>query len=439
VAHDGSVIAYAQASVPFGGSCQSEVRSCSNGQLSGSFISPACTVTPAADCSVNGVSVKHGSSTTLYVSSSVPFGQTCQSQQRTCTNGILSGTATNSSCVVENAPPAQSCTLNGKTIASGSVVTVFESTSVAYGKTCASQSRTCTNGILSGSYTSETCIIQPPASCSFNGQTVAHGTSVIAYNRSSGTSSAAANANHRSCGNNNNQPCKSEQRTCNNGILSGTYTFATCTGPQPKSCTLNGKTIASGSSVTVFAQSSVPYGQTCKSEQRTCTNGQLSGSANKESCIVEPKPVVQSCDMTKIIWEFSAETSSNSCGRTIFGSMKSRVSRDSGKTWVYVDHKNLPEDLKEIFKYMRKKYNLDGSSRPKNFMVESKNKGYLVIRADVLIPLCGVCKFVETDESNESGHHSCGHRNNSSKVVKFSCEDDDDESEKTAHKAKKHR
>lgn len=422
IAHDGSVIAYSSASVPFGGSCQSEVRACSNGQLSGSFNSASCAVTPAADCSINGTTVTHGSSTTLFVSASVPYGQTCQSQQRTCNNGVLTGTATNATCIVENAPPAKSCSLNGKTIESGSSVTVFQSSSVAFGKTCVSQARTCTNGVLSGSYTNESCTVQPAASCTFNGQSVAHGASVIAYNRATGTSSSASNANNRSCGGNNNQPCKSEQRTCNNGVLSGSYTFASCTGPQPKSCTLNGKTIESGSSVTVFAQSSVPYGQVCKSEQRVCTDGKLSGSATKESCIVEPKPQAPTCDMSKIIWEFAVDTSHNSCGRMIFGSLKSRVSRDGGNTWVYVDHKNLPEDFKEIFKYITKQQKIDGTSRPKNLLVDSKHKGYLQIRAEIMLPLCDICKFVEKEEDHSSGHHSC-RRHASKKRVKFVCED----------------
>jgi hypothetical protein len=417
IAHDGSVIAYSSASVPFGGTCQSEVRTCSNGQLSGSFNKPACAVTPAADCAVNGLPVKHDSSTTLYVSSSVPYGQTCQAQQRACNNGQLSGTAIHATCVVENAPPAKSCSLNGKTIASGSAIIAFQSSTVAFGKNCVSQSRACNDGVLSGSYTSESCSVQTATTCSFNGQAVAHGASVIAYNRATGTSSSAANANKRSCGNNNNQPCKSEQRTCHNGQLSGSYNFATCTGPQPKSCTLNGKTIASGSSVTVFAQSSVPYGQSCKSEQRLCTDGKLSGSATQESCIVEPKPPVQLCDMSKIIWEFSTQVS-NGCGRMIFGSLESRVSRDGGKTWVYVNHRNLPEDLKEIFKYITKKQRLEGTTRPKNFMVDSKNKGYVTIRVE-LLPGCDVCKFVETT----SNGHSCSRRKASKKVVKFICED----------------
>lgn len=51
------------------------------------------------------------------------------------------------------------------------------------------------------------------ASCRFNGQTIVHGSSVLAYE-----SSNVANA-----------ACRPEVRYCNNGTLSGSYAHATCT------------------------------------------------------------------------------------------------------------------------------------------------------------------------------------------------------------------
>ena len=53
------------------------------------------------------------------------------------------------------------------------------------------------------------------------------------------------------------------------------------------SCTFNGKTIASGSSVTAYLASSVPSGQTCTSQARTCSNGTLSGTYAYASCSVQ--------------------------------------------------------------------------------------------------------------------------------------------------------
>jgi hypothetical protein len=54
-----------------------------------------------------------------------------------------------------------------------------------------------------------------------------------------------------------------------------------------KSCTFNGKAIASGSSVTAYLASSVASGQTCKNQARTCSNGTLSGTYAYASCSVQ--------------------------------------------------------------------------------------------------------------------------------------------------------
>ncbi|EKE19486.1 MAG: hypothetical protein ACD_8C00151G0002 [uncultured bacterium] len=62
--------------------------------------------------------------------------------------------------------PAVPCNLPwGGTIASGSGVTAYASSSVSCGSTCLSQTRTCTNGTLSGSYTNLSCAPAACASC----------------------------------------------------------------------------------------------------------------------------------------------------------------------------------------------------------------------------------------------------------------------------------
>jgi hypothetical protein len=58
-------------------------------------------------------------------------------------------------------------------------------------------------------------------------------------------------------------------------------------GSSSGSCTLNGKSIASGSSLTAYLASSVPSGQTCKSQVRSCSNGTLSGTYAYASCSVQ--------------------------------------------------------------------------------------------------------------------------------------------------------
>ncbi len=58
-----------------------------------------------------------------------------------------------------------SCTFDGSTVLSGSSVTAYQAPSVPSGSTCTSQSRTCTNGTLSGSYAYSSCTVAAPVSC----------------------------------------------------------------------------------------------------------------------------------------------------------------------------------------------------------------------------------------------------------------------------------
>jgi len=56
----------------------------------------------------------------------------------------------------------RSCTFNGQSIAHGSSVSAYQSSSVAYGSQCAQQTRLCSNGTLSGSYTYASCTASAP-------------------------------------------------------------------------------------------------------------------------------------------------------------------------------------------------------------------------------------------------------------------------------------
>jgi hypothetical protein len=91
--------------VPFGSSCISQTRTCSGSTLTGSYTNQACSVQAPSNCNLPwGGQISHGSSVTAYQSSSVPFGSTCASQTRTCNNGLLSGSYTRSSCSVQPPP-----------------------------------------------------------------------------------------------------------------------------------------------------------------------------------------------------------------------------------------------------------------------------------------------------------------------------------------------
>ena len=185
-------------------------------------------VNPPANCSLPwGGSVASGSGVTAYQSSTVPYGSTCSSQYRSCSNGSLSGSYQYQSCTVQ---PAVDCTgTPWGTVANGNSVTAYQSDTVPYGSSCTSESRTCNNGTLSGSYAYTACTVDTPADCTLDGSTVAHGDSITAY-------SSPWLPNGSSCAS------VSESRMCTDGTLSGSdqYAYASCVVSQPASCEFSG-------------------------------------------------------------------------------------------------------------------------------------------------------------------------------------------------------
>jgi hypothetical protein len=271
VRHDSSITAYQNSSVPYGGSCVSEVRKCYLNELSGSYNFTSCSVGAPASCLFNGATIQHGESTTAYTSSSVGVGQSCLNvaETRVCNNGVLSGSAVYGSCEVS---VPRSCLFNGLTVNHGSVVTAYESSSSQFGNSCKQEERLCHDGTLAGSFEFASCTIDQPASCLFDGRTIAHGESVIAFESSSSQY---------------NSQCVSETRLCQNGVLSGKNNFSSCTVNQPLNCSFNNETVLHGSSIVAFQANQVAYGNQCVSEVRSCVNGVLSGTLNEKNCVVE--------------------------------------------------------------------------------------------------------------------------------------------------------
>lgn len=241
-----------------------------------------------ADCTFNGQVVHDGdpNGVTAYQTSTVPFGQDCVSEKRICTNGVLSGSFAFASC---SPGVAASCLFNGITYPSDSEkispIPAFQSSTVPYGETCVSENRFCVNGVLTGSFPYSSCSPGAPASCLFNGKTypsdpnkenpiLAYQTSTVPYG----------------------QTCVSEDRFCFNGALSGSFGFSSCTPGSPASCLLNGETIPSGSDPKYACEKPVvPAGQNCKCEWRVCDNGHLSGSFTNSSCTMAPPDAPASC------------------------------------------------------------------------------------------------------------------------------------------------
>lgn len=134
----------------------------------------------------------------------------------TCTNGAVNPPSCNA-CVsgqsLVNGRCYVNCNFNGETLTQGQVRVAYQLPVVQFGSSCLSESRTCNNGYMSGSYQYTSCSVTPPANCNFNGQTVLHGQSVTAY----GTDTVYAG-----------QSCSTQTRTCYNGTLSGNYGHSSC-------------------------------------------------------------------------------------------------------------------------------------------------------------------------------------------------------------------
>lgn len=122
---------------------------------------------PSNDCTAPwGATVTNGSSVTAYLNAIEPNGSvavapnTCpNAETRTCTTGTLSGSYTNQTCTI--AATANCTTPWGATVADGSSVNAWSIGSVPSGFTCpAFTVRTCTKGILSGSGDYAACAVQ---------------------------------------------------------------------------------------------------------------------------------------------------------------------------------------------------------------------------------------------------------------------------------------
>jgi hypothetical protein len=246
------------------------------GSLSSSSYIPNTGAVPAnLTCNFGGQVLTQGQQVIAYATNTLPAGGNCGSiaEIRTCSNGVLSGSYNYLSCSAQSAAGTASCTLGGQTIAHNGTITAYSSSTAPYDSTCAAQSqvRTCTNGTLSGSYTATSCTRE----CSFAGASVPSGQQVTAY--------AASSVPYGST-------CSSQQRTCTNGNLDGSYQYASCSpeaapsggggGGGAASCSLDGVTVAHNDS-RIFYNTDVAYQYTCNyyAQSRTCTNGVLSGSS----------------------------------------------------------------------------------------------------------------------------------------------------------------
>lgn len=243
----------------------SEIRECAAGILSGSATFAECS--PLRGCVGPGYSLNHGQSGTF---SNGPRAASCVVAQRTCNDGTLGGNS--SLTYFGGCTNFRSCTHQGQSIAHGATRDFFR---VSQSTNCAGERTTvtCNDGTVTGSnltYAQTTCS-PPPANCTHQGQSIAHG----------------ATRNFWRVGVSTN--CAAEQTTvsCNNGVVSGAnLSYAQTSCRAPASCTHQGVAMAHGTSRNFFR---VNLSTNCPGEQTTvtCNDGVVSGSNlsyNQTSC-----------------------------------------------------------------------------------------------------------------------------------------------------------
>jgi hypothetical protein len=128
--------------------------------------------TSGLSCTLGTVTVPHGTTRTFYSQTIVPVGQLCSafSQSRTCTDGVLSGSAAynQASCSVSTA-----CTLDGATIPNGGQDNFYSQKTPGVGKSCADYKgvRGCAVGVLTGnaSYQYASCTDKATVRITANG------------------------------------------------------------------------------------------------------------------------------------------------------------------------------------------------------------------------------------------------------------------------------
>lgn len=265
---DGQVVtAFLNSTELHGGTCRLETRLCKDGILSGSFQYSSCKVNAPASCLFNGKTIENGSSVKAFRNSAVAFGSSCEQENRSCLNGTLSGAFSFGHCETDR---PMSCLFGGLSIKHGDSIQAFTSSQVPATGQCNSVTRTCYNGALSGTGDFVSCSKEAPKSCLFDGKTIVDGQSVNAFQHSNVSAGDS---------------CAEERRRCSNGVLSGTFLYASCMVNQPRSCLHNGQTIVDGQSIVQFFSGRSNSEGLCPSEKRTCKDGLLSGTASSSSCV----------------------------------------------------------------------------------------------------------------------------------------------------------
>ncbi len=276
---------------------------------------PSCTIN-AAPTTINqpsgtSLSWTSANATTFYitnvgyVTANVSSGATVYPAATVTYSGTATGPGGTANCS-RTVTVNRSCTFNGNTILHGATVTAYQASSVAYGNSCVSQTRTCADGTLSGTYAYASCTVGSPANCTLDGVTVPHGTSRTFYTQQTAPIGLTCSSGS-----------VSQSRTCTSGVLSGTatYQYATCGCAPTYSCAGNDIQYSNASCVTsTVATCTAP--SFCTAGQSTCqynamtftsfTATTTTGSSFTATGHLQARPgLVRSGDRARLYWKVS--------------------------------------------------------------------------------------------------------------------------------------
>lgn len=223
-------------------------------------------------CFFNGKVLGEGQSVTAYLNSTPEFTNGCVSETRTCKNNVLSGSFTFASCKTG----LKACLFNGITIQSGDFIAAYDK---PVNGQCSSQKRTCTDGKLSGTYLYSSCTA---GACLFEGRTLKTNETFTYYLNSLGTSTASCEPRTGHC------QADGTLADSNNQLLTASI-YASCS-ESAASCYFDGRTLSAGQE---FSYSKDPI--QCTSLVGYCdTNGQLRNKST-QALLAAPFYETNSC------------------------------------------------------------------------------------------------------------------------------------------------
>ena len=155
---------------------------------------------------------------------------------------LTQASITGATLVTGGATPPSDCTAPwGAVVTNGSSVTAYQAASVPAGSSCVSETRTCNNGSLSGSYAHQSCTVQAVSNC----------TVTVSGTIQKGSVSGAKNVTHNQVTvTANGTSCT--KNTTNNNL--GSYTCNAGSLVNGSSVAISGNNVTGGGSVTVNCQ-----------------------------------------------------------------------------------------------------------------------------------------------------------------------------------------